>query len=108
MQSIETQPLPRVFCRERLLPFLKLCGFKGASIRWLPAVGPTGQNLVSPPTEPGLAWWTGPTVLQAIGSFQPTSRTAASLPLRLPITDVFKGQRGGQSAGGKLEVRPTV
>ena len=24
-------------------------------------------------------------------------------PLRLPINDVFKGDRGGQSIGGKLE-----
>ena len=26
-----------------------------------------------------------------------------ALPLRLPINDVFKGDRGGQSVGGKLE-----
>ena len=25
------------------------------------------------------------------------------MPLRLPINDIFKGERGGQSMGGKLE-----
>ena len=94
----------RLSLRERLLPFLKSCGYKEDAVRWLPAVGPSGQNLVLPPTEPGLAWWAGPTVVQAIDSFQPTSRAAAALPLRLPVADVFKGQRGGQSLGGKLEV----
>ena len=40
-----------------LLPFLKGCGLWPASIQWLPAVGPTGQNLVKPPTEPQLSWF---------------------------------------------------
>jgi hypothetical protein len=40
-----------------LLPFLKGCGFRPGSIQWLPAVGPTGQNLVKPPTEPQLSWF---------------------------------------------------
>ena len=40
-----------------LLPFLKGCGFRPGAIQWLPAVGPTGQNLVKAPTEPQLAWF---------------------------------------------------
>jgi len=40
-----------------LLPFLKGCGFRPAAIQWLPAVGPTGQNLIKPPTEPQLSWF---------------------------------------------------
>ena len=43
-----------------LLPFLKGCGFRPASIQWLPAVGPTGQNLVKAPTEPQLTWFQVP------------------------------------------------
>ena len=39
-----------------LLPFLKGCGFRSSAIQWLPAVGPSGQNLVQAPTEPQLAW----------------------------------------------------
>ncbi|DBA92996.1 TPA: hypothetical protein ACH3X2_003338 [Trebouxia sp. C0005] len=85
-----------------LLPFLKGCGFRPGSIQWLPAVGPTGQNLVKPPTEPELSWFKGPSVVAAINAFKPSER-ATSKPFRMPITDVFKGQRGGISVGGKLE-----
>lgn len=49
------------------------------------------------------AWYLqGPCVLQAIDAFKPSER-ATSKPFRMPITDVFKGQRGGVSVGGKLE-----
>lgn len=44
----------------------------------------------------------GPCVVDAINAFKPSDR-ATSKPFRLPITDVFKGQRGGISVGGKLE-----
>ena len=58
---------PDLRCRAQLEPFLRTCGFRDASIQWLPAVGPTGQNLVASPTEPELAsWWRGPTVVGAI------------------------------------------
>lgn len=30
-------------------PFLRTCGFKEGSVRWLPAVGPSGENLVKSP-----------------------------------------------------------
>ncbi len=54
-----------------LLPFLKLCGFREASIQWLPAVGTQNQNLTSAPTAPELAsWWKGPTLVQAIDNFK--------------------------------------
>ena len=41
-------------------------------------------------------------MVAAIDSFQPSER-AVGKPLRMPISDVFKGQRGGLSVGGKLE-----
>ncbi|KAL3150476.1 hypothetical protein ABBQ32_000300 [Trebouxia sp. C0010 RCD-2024] len=85
-----------------LLPFLKGCSFRPSSLQWLPAVGPTGQNLMRPPTEKQLSWFKGPSVLQAIDAFKPSAR-ATNKPFRMPITDVFKGQRGGLSVGGKLE-----
>jgi len=54
-----------------LLPFLKLCGFREASLQWLPAVGTQNQNLTSSPTAPGLkAWWKGPTLVEAIDNFK--------------------------------------
>ena len=91
--------------RAHLEPFLRSCGFKDAALQWLPAVGPSGQNLVSPPTEPALAAWCGgPTVVAAIDGFQPASRAAAGLPLRMPVADLWKSHRGGLEISGKLEV----
>lgn len=86
-----------------LLPFLRTSGFREAHIQWLPAVGPSGQNLTGPPTEPALAaWWRGPSVMDAIEAFRPAARIL-NRPLRMPVTDVFKGSRGGAAVGGKIE-----
>ena len=85
-----------------LAPFLKVSGFRESQITWLPAVGPSGVNLIGPPTEPALAqWWQGPTLVQAIDSLKPSARDVHK-PLRLPVTDVFKSARGGAALGGRL------
>jgi translation elongation factor EF-1alpha len=66
--------------KAQLLPFLKSCGFKEASLQWLPAVGPLGENLVGPPTDPRLkAWCKGPTVVQAVDAFRPRQRNTGGL-----------------------------
>lgn len=89
--------------KAQVLPFLKACGFKESSVQWLPAVGTQNENLTKPPTAPELAaWWRGPTLVDAIDSFKSAERHV-DRPLRLPINDIFKGERGGQSVGGKLE-----
>ncbi|GAX83662.1 hypothetical protein CEUSTIGMA_g11087.t1 [Chlamydomonas eustigma] len=90
--------------RSVLLPYLKSCGYKESCLQWLPAVGPSGQNVCSPPTEPTLAaWWkSGLTVLQAIDNFTPRER-AVDKPVRLPVSDVTKTRSGAYSLGGKLE-----
>lgn len=63
------------YIRSQLLPFLKSVGFKEQAVQWLPAVGPAGQNLKEPPTEPLLSsWWKGPTLVQAIDTFVPKPR----------------------------------
>ncbi|KAL4448191.1 hypothetical protein ABPG75_005410 [Micractinium tetrahymenae] len=89
--------------KSQLEPFLKTCGFREASIQWLPAVGPTGDNLAKPPADPRLAaWWKGPTLAQAIDAFRPTHRLLER-PLRLPVTDVVRSGKAGVTVGGKLE-----
>ncbi|WIA29533.1 hypothetical protein OEZ86_012032 [Tetradesmus obliquus] len=91
------------YIRSQLLPFLKTVGFRESSVQWLPAVGPAGQNLVAPPSEPLLLrWWQGPTLVQAIDAFKPKPRNTGA-PLRMPVHDVFKARQGGVCVGGKLE-----
>ena len=88
--------------KSMLQPFLKTSGFRDAQVSWLPAVGPSGENLVRPPAEPALAgWWHGCTVLQTVDAFKPGARDV-NKPLRLPVTDVFKSARGGAALGGRL------
>lgn len=41
----------------QLQPFLRQCGFRDSSVQWVAAVGPEGQNLTQPPTEPQFAAW---------------------------------------------------
>lgn len=82
--------------------FLKMSGFRESQTSWLPAVGPSGENLVGTPAEPALAgWWHGATLVQAIDAFKPSARDVHK-PLRLPVTDVFKSARGGAALGGRL------
>lgn len=90
--------------RSELEPFLvQSCGFKKQQVQWLPAVGPTGENLINPPKDPLLQSWfvDGPTVAQAIDSFIPTHRVLEK-PLRLPVAEA--GTRGGSSGGKNVAV----
>jgi elongation factor 1 alpha-like protein len=123
-------PASRASAKERfeaikaaVAPFLRACGFRDASVQWLPAVGPTGENLVARGEGGGaLGWWgrsgggggggagaggPTPTVVQAIDAFDPRPRLT-DLPLRMPVHDV--GGRGaagpgsgGVVVGGKVE-----
>lgn len=66
-------------------------------------VSETYEKQGHPPQEPALAaWWRGPTLVQAIDAFRLAPR-GAERPLRMPVSDVFKGARGGIAVGGKLE-----
>lgn len=86
-----------------LEPFLKTCGFRPSAIQWLPAVGPTGDNLAAPPKDPALAaWWRGPTLAQAIDAFRPAHRLLEK-PLRMPVADVQRSGKANVLVGGKLE-----
>jgi elongation factor 1 alpha-like protein len=126
-EGAASAPASRASAQERfeaikaaVAPFLRSCGFRDASVQWLPAVGPTGENLVKKPGDGGsgggggaLGWWRGgggkdkPTVVQAIDAFDPRPRLT-DLPLRLPVHDVGgKGAAGpgssGLVVGGKVE-----
>lgn len=91
------------FVRSTLDPFLRTCGFRESSVQWLPAVAPTGDNLAKPPADPRLsAWWSGPTLAEAIDRFRPAHRLVEK-PLRLPVADVQKSGKTGVVVGGKLE-----
>ncbi|GAB6029029.1 HBS1-like protein [Chamberlinius hualienensis] len=82
---------------------LKQAGFKDSDVTYIPCSGLTGENLVSPPTEELLKqWYTGSTLLEQIDKFNPPERPV-TMPLRLCVSDVFKGQGSTFSVAGKVE-----
>jgi bifunctional enzyme CysN/CysC len=54
---------------------------------FVPASGMTGENIVA--RSPGLSWYTGPTVLEALDAFQPEPRPVDA-PFRMPVQGVYK------------------
>lgn len=87
----------------KLNTFLKQAGFREKDVTFVPCSGLTGENLTSPPTEQALKqWYTGPTLLQVIDTFKVPERPV-SKPLRLTVSDIFKGTGSGFCLSGRVE-----
>ncbi|XP_027230801.2 protein HBS1 isoform X1 [Penaeus vannamei] len=83
--------------------FLKTVGFKDADVIYVPCSGLSGENLVKPSTVEALnSWYTGPTLLQAIDKMKVPER-AVTRPVRMCISDLYKGQGSNMCVGGKLD-----
>ncbi|MCL4141613.1 UNVERIFIED_CONTAM: hypothetical protein GTU68_052050 [Idotea baltica] len=86
-----------------LKQFLKTVGFKESDVIYVPCSGLTGENLIKSPTDGALkAWYTGPTLLEAIDKLKVPER-AINRPIRFCISDVYKGQGSSMCVGGRLE-----
>jgi elongation factor 1 alpha-like protein len=91
--------------KANLEPYLiDTVGFKRENVQWIPAVGPTGENLVKKSSRDNFPWWNGNnpgTLVDAIDAFQPIDRPV-ELPLRMPVGEVGKGlgAAGGGGGGG--------
>ncbi|XP_071513951.1 protein HBS1 isoform X1 [Panulirus ornatus] len=89
--------------KRNLQQFLKTVGFKDADVVYIPCSGLTGENLTKPSTEDKLcSWYTGPTLLQAIDKMKVPER-GISRPVRMCVSDVYKGQGSNMCVGGRLE-----
>ncbi|KAL4236288.1 HBS1-like protein [Mactra antiquata] len=82
--------------------FLKQAGFKDSDVSFIPVSGLGGENLVKPVKEPQLSeWYRGCTLLEQIEKFKPVTR-AVEKPLRIIVSDVFKGMGSGYTVTGKV------
>ena len=90
--------------KAQLEPFLKQCGFKtDTAVQWVPAVGPSGENLVATPQDERLAaWYSGPCLSSVIDCFTPSHRLL-DRPLRVPVAEVTSRGAKGTTVGGKIE-----
>jgi len=72
--------------------FLTAAGFLPKNLAFIPCAGLTGDNIATPPPSPSpMPWYTGPTFLTALDSSAPSPSRAISSPLRLTISDIFRG-----------------
>jgi elongation factor 1 alpha-like protein len=75
-------------------PFLLKCGFVSKRVQYIPVSGLTGVNVKSRTGEKKLCeWYNGPTLLEAMDSFQPATRLL-NKPLRIIVNDVFTEGKG--------------
>lgn len=86
----------------QLAPFLKQTGFVDCG--FVPCCGVTGENLTELPPEshPLRTWYKGPSLLEMIDKFKPPDRSV-DRPLRMCVSDVYKGMTAGFFIAGKVE-----
>jgi len=88
-------------CKEKLLPYLKKCGFNPKTdINFMPCSGLTGAFLTMVPDASICPWFRGPSLLQYLDEMPPISR-ASDAAVRLPIVDRYKDM--GTIVLGKIE-----
>lgn len=87
---------------KKLGTFMKQAGFKEADISFIPVSGLSGDNLVNSIKEPKLSdWYKGSTLVEQIDKFKSVTRPIDK-PLRICVSDVFKGMGSGFSITGKI------
>ncbi|KAE8269739.1 hypothetical protein A4X09_0g2593 [Tilletia walkeri] len=90
---------------EALKPFFNKSGFDVASIQFIPCGAAIGENLAERSKDGPLnAWYSGPVLVDVLDALEPPSRQLRA-PLRMPLTNVFKGQTAissGIGAAGRL------
>ena len=100
---------------QQMTAFLTAASFSPKNLAFIPCAGLIGDNIIRPPPEgtiPG-NWYTGPTLVEALDASEPAKR-ALSLPLRLTVSDVFRGgimnplSISGRLDAGSLQVGDAV
>jgi elongation factor 1-alpha len=79
---------------------IKQAGYKPDATTFIPISGFKGDNLVK--KSPNLAWFKGPTLLEQLDLFKLPEKPT-TLPLRMPIQDVYEITGIGTVPVGKIE-----
>ncbi|KAH8323999.1 hypothetical protein KR074_005683 [Drosophila pseudoananassae] len=87
----------------KLKSFLKQAGFKESDVTFTPCSGLTGENLTKKAQESALtSWYSGSHLLDVIDNFKVPDR-AIDRPLRMSVSDIYKGTGSGFCISGKVE-----
>ncbi|RDA88040.1 hypothetical protein CP532_5306 [Ophiocordyceps camponoti-leonardi (nom. inval.)] len=88
---------------EQINGFLTGLGFQAKHISFIPISGLKGDNISGKIESAAAAWYTGPTLLEALESTEATTMRALEKPMRLPISEVFRSQQGTTTLAGRLD-----
>ncbi|SCV71973.1 BQ2448_4667 [Microbotryum intermedium] len=91
--------------QEQLSPFLTQSGFQPSKVSFVPVGAMSGENLVKRRNEILRAWYEGPTLVEQLDRLEVPPR-ALEAPLRIPVSNVFKGQSAtasGLAVSGRVE-----
>ncbi|KAG1661481.1 Eukaryotic peptide chain release factor GTP-binding subunit ERF3A [Nymphon striatum] len=88
-------------CKEKLIPYLKKCGFNTKTdVSFMPVSGMTGAFLKEPSDEKTCPWYRGPAFIPYIDDLPAMDRSQDG-PYRMPIIDRYKDM--GTVVLGKVE-----
>jgi elongation factor 1-alpha len=86
--------------REQVSALLKQVGYKIDTIKFVPIASFPGDNVVKPTTN--MSWYKGNTLMQAINELKEPEKPV-TLPLRMPIQDVYNITGIGVVPVGRIE-----
>ncbi|EFI27667.1 EF Tu GTP binding domain-containing protein [Coprinopsis cinerea okayama7 len=87
-----------------LKPFLVQSGYQPSKTSFVPVAAYEGVNLLDRKGDKASElnqWYRGPTLVDLLDKLEPPTREISS-PLRLPISNVFKGQGQGAAISGRI------
>ncbi|KAF8897219.1 EF Tu GTP binding domain-containing protein [Infundibulicybe gibba] len=87
-----------------LRPFLVQSGFHPSKTKFVPVGAMQGVNLLSregADSNTLREWYDGPTLVNLLDELEPPMRDIDA-PLRIPISNIFKGQSSGVAVSGRL------
>lgn len=83
--------------------FLTQAGFQSKNMTFVPCAGLTGENVVAPTKSDTAPWYHGKTLVDILDSTN-ASKRAIDRPLRLTVSDVFRGgTNNALSLTGRIE-----
>lgn len=89
--------------RQQMAGFLSSAGFQPKNISFVPCSGLQGGNILTRATDPKASWYSGPTLVEELDMSEPSTH-ALDKPLRMTISDVFRGGvQNPLSVSGRLE-----
>jgi len=86
--------------KKEVASYIKKIGYNPDKVNFVPISGWHGDNMLE--KSPNLAWYKGPTLLEALDEISPPERPV-NKPLRIPLQDVYKIGGIGTVPVGRVE-----